>query len=103
MAGMALQSFTKIGLQAYLDYMVDVATFLGAEPNFARSEMTEVLEFEMQLANFSLPREQRRNASRLYNPMRVRDLASLDPYTPWIDYINNILTPGIMQVSNHIN
>ena len=90
-------------MQAYLDYMVDVATFMGADPDFARKEMTDVLEFEMQLANFSLPREERRNASRLYNPRRIRDLSSLDPHTPWLDYINNILTDSIMQVRPKYN
>jgi hypothetical protein len=50
--------------KAYFDYMVDVATFLGAEPNFARTDMLDVLQFEMQLANISLPREERRNATR---------------------------------------
>lgn len=44
--------------------MVDVATFLGAEKQFAKKEMLSVLEFEIQLAKYSLPREQRRNASR---------------------------------------
>ena len=44
--------------------MVDVATFLGADADVARAEMLEVLLFEMQLANISLPREERRNATR---------------------------------------
>ena len=77
---------------------MDVATFLGADYEFARQEMREVLLFEMELANFSLPREERRNASRLYNPMRIKDLAKLDPHTPWLDYINTILSPEIIQV-----
>ena len=47
-----------------MDYMVDVAKFLGADETLARSEMLEVLKFEMQLANISLPREERRNATR---------------------------------------
>ena len=47
-----------------MDYMVDVAIFLGAERSFARTEMLDVLQFEMQLANISLPREERRNATR---------------------------------------
>ena len=79
--------------------MVDVATFLGADEDFARAEMLEVLKFEMQLANFSLPREERRNASRLYNPMRIKDLSKLDPNTPWLEYINRILSAEIVQVS----
>ena len=78
--------------------MIDVASYLGADPSAARAEMLEVLRFEMSLANFSLPREERRNASKLYNPMRVRDLSKFDPNTPWLDYISNILTPDIIQV-----
>lgn len=79
--------------------MVDVATFLGANEAFAKEEMTQVLLFEMQLAKFSLPREERRNASRLYNPMRIKDLSDLDPNTPWLDYINTILSAEIIQVT----
>ncbi len=78
--------------------MIDVATFLGASPDRAKTEMTQVLDFEINLANFSLPREERRNATKLYNPMRVADVAKFDPDTPWLDYINNILTPDIIQV-----
>ncbi len=85
-------------MQAYLSYMIDVATFLGADPDRARREMTEILRFEINLANFSLPREERRNATKLYNPMRVRDVHRFDPNTPWLEYINNILTEDIIQV-----
>lgn len=79
--------------------MIDVATFLGADPNLAARDMRDVLLFEMKLAEFSLPREERRNASKLYNPMTIKDLTKLDPNTPWLDYINTILTPEIIQVT----
>lgn len=79
--------------------MIDVATFLGAPKERAATDMSGVLDFEIQLANFSLPRELRRNASKLYNPMQIKDLATLDPNTPWLDYINRILTTDIIQVS----
>ena len=81
--------------------MVDVAKFFGANETFARSEMLNVLKFEIQLANFSLPREDRRNASRLYNPMKIKNLSQYDPYTPWLKYINNILTEDILQVTRY--
>ena len=79
--------------------MVEVAKLLGANETFARKEMFEVLQFEIQLAKFSLPREERRNASRLYNPIKIKDLSRYDPHTPWLEYINNILTEDILQVS----
>ncbi len=78
--------------------MIDVATYLGADPSTVRQEMLDVLEFEIELAKFSLPREERRNASKLYNPMTIQDLSNLDDTTPWLDYINRILTPDIIQV-----
>jgi hypothetical protein len=40
--------------EAYLRYMISVAKLLGAEDSFARSEMTNVLNFEIQLANVSI-------------------------------------------------
>jgi len=36
--------------------MLDVANLMGADPELAAKEMKEVLNFEIQLANISLPR-----------------------------------------------
>ena len=33
-------------------------------------------------------REERRDASKLYNKMELKDLSNLDPNTPWVEYIN---------------
>ena len=77
---------------AYLAYMVDVATMLGADRQQAEVEMLEVVKFEMELANISLSREERRDSVSLYNPMTISDLYQLDPTTPWLDHINNLLT-----------
>ena len=43
-------------------------------------------------------REERRNASKLYNPMKISEVSEYDPNTPWLEYINNILTEDIIQV-----
>ena len=34
----------------------------------------------------------------MYNPMKVSELTTLDPTTPWLEYINTILTTDIVQV-----
>ncbi|KAF2887463.1 hypothetical protein ILUMI_18710 [Ignelater luminosus] len=78
-------------VKAYYDYMVDIAVIFGADKNRAETELKESLEFEMKLANISLPNEKRRNASILYNPMTVEELQQKYPSIPWIEYINTIL------------
>ena len=98
---------------AYLAYMVDIATMLGADRQRAELEMLEVVKFEMELANISLSREERRDSASLYNPMTISSLSQLDPTTPWLDHINNLLTkvstvivlvslltvPGVVRIS----
>ena len=38
---------------AYLRYMVDAAVLMGADPDTALHDMTQVLEFETRVANVS--------------------------------------------------
>ena len=84
---------------SYYNYMVNVAVLLGADRAVAARELKESLEFEMKLAHASQAREKRRNATRLYNPMRIDELHTLAPMVPWLDYINNILTKDLLQVN----
>lgn len=81
---------------AYSKYMVDMAVLLGAEPMRAAKELRESLEFEMRLANISLPMEKKRNATLLYNKMTVGELQSKFPSIPWREYISNILPEKIV-------
>jgi len=83
---------------SYYNYMVNVAVLLGADRATAARELKESLEFEIKLAHASQARENRRNATRLYNPMRIDELHTLAPMVPWLDYINNILTKDLLQV-----
>ena len=41
-------------VQAYFRYMVEVAVILGAEKRRAIKELTEVLDFEIQMAKVSI-------------------------------------------------
>ena len=85
-------------VNSYYNYMVNVAVLLGADRATAAKELKESLEFEISLAHASQAREKRRNATRLYNPMRIDELHTLAPMVPWLDYINNILTKDLTQV-----
>ena len=83
---------------SYYNYMVNVAVLLGADRVQAEKELKESLLFEIELAHASQAREKRRNATRLYNPMMIRDLSEYAPMVPWLEYINNILTEDLVQV-----
>ena len=71
---------------------------LGADPARAASELLDSLNFEIKLANASLPREMRRNATALYHPMTLNELAQEIPIVDWTEYVNKILTPELLQV-----
>ena len=117
--------------RAYSRYMLNTAVLLGAEREEARTQIAEVktitmtqllnssprkdllltnvsciivvqvLEFERQLANISLGREERRDSSRLYNPLTIADLSRLEPSVPWLRYINTLLAGADIAVTQH--
>ncbi|KAG8183509.1 hypothetical protein JTE90_003859 [Oedothorax gibbosus] len=82
---------------AYFKLMVGAAKKLGADPQKAEKELKEALDFEIALANFSLPREERRNISRLYNKYTVKKLAELVPTINWMKYFNGLLEHPITE------
>ncbi|KAJ9599169.1 hypothetical protein L9F63_010346 [Diploptera punctata] len=85
-------------VDAYYSYLVDIAVILGADPERAKKEIRESVEFEMKLANISLPSEERRNVSKLYNAMTVREMQTTFHTIPWLTYFNNIL-PEHVQIT----
>ena len=82
----------------FLNSSFKVAVLLGADPVRAASELRESLLFEIKLANASLPREQRRNASKLYNPMKLSEMSNIADIVDWTTYVNNVLTEDLLQV-----
>merc|ERR1712110_1251322 len=80
-------------VKAYLQYMVDSAVFLGANREVALTEMKEALDLELKIAEMTLPREERRNKTALYNTMTIKEASALYPELPWVEYINVILSP----------
>ncbi|KAK5647015.1 hypothetical protein RI129_005479 [Pyrocoelia pectoralis] len=88
-------------VRAYYDYMVDIAVIFGANKDAAKKDLKESLEFEIKLANISLPNEKRRkNASLLYNPMSVSDLQQKFHSIPWLEYLNSVLDLTDIKIKN---
>uniref|UniRef100_A0A1W7RA35 Neprilysin n=1 Tax=Hadrurus spadix TaxID=141984 RepID=A0A1W7RA35_9SCOR len=98
--GMPDRSYLLKGLNdstvaAYFRLMVDSAVYLGSSREQAEKELSESLDLEITLANFSLPREERRNISKLYNKMTLKDLDKLAPQINWTKYFNGLLVDHI--------
>lgn len=85
------KGFNDTTVAAYYDSMVDSAVMLGANRQEARKQMAEALEFETALAKISVPRDQRRNVTRLYNKMTANDLYNLAPNIDWKRYLTQLL------------
>ena len=77
-------------VKAYLNYMVDIAVLLGADQAQAEKDMEDVLALELQVAEISLPKEERRNKTALYNLVPVKELSNLYPL-PWLAQLNRIV------------
>merc|ERR1719341_1689805 len=77
-------------VKAYLNYMVEIAVLLGADQDMAEKEMAKVLDLEIQVAEISLPKEERRNKTALYNLIPVKDLSTLYPL-PWLSQLTRIV------------
>ena len=95
-----LDGLKNENVRHYFSLMKKTAILFGADPARADEELKEVLNFEIKLANASLPKEQRRNAFKLYRPMTLADLSHLVPWLNWTTYTNRILTKEIAQVKS---
>ncbi|XP_027731130.1 endothelin-converting enzyme 2 isoform X4 [Vombatus ursinus] len=80
-------------LDAYLDYMVELGTLLGGHPDSTREQMQQVIELEIELANITVPQDQRRDEEKIYNKMSIAELQALAPSVEWLDFLSFALSP----------
>ena len=85
-----IKGFEDKDVQAYYNYMINIAVLLGADKERAKEEMKEALMLELKLSEFSLPREKRRNKTALYNPMTLAEVQKMYPEVPLVSYINAV-------------
>ncbi|XP_059158504.1 endothelin-converting enzyme homolog isoform X3 [Physella acuta] len=86
-------------LSAYLKYMVDVFQLLGA-PNetFTKQSMIEVIELETEIANITVPQEQRREETKIYHRYDLANMTRAFPQIQWVHLINHLLSEVNMSV-----
>ncbi|KAM5334746.1 endothelin-converting enzyme 2 isoform 3-T3 [Glossophaga mutica] len=80
-------------LTAYLDYMEELGVLLGGQPASTREQMRQVLELETQLANITVPQDQRRDEERIYHKMSIAELQALAPSMDWLEFLSFLLSP----------
>ncbi|XP_026830535.1 neprilysin-4 isoform X2 [Ooceraea biroi] len=83
-----LQSANAVYLEAYKDYLIKIATLLGASLHNATVHAEELIEFETQLATITSSSDERRNFSELYQRMSVGELRTLVPQVDWRRYLS---------------
>ncbi|XP_055299905.1 neprilysin-2-like isoform X2 [Sitodiplosis mosellana] len=97
-----IEGIENKAVKAYHKFIVDNAVIFGADQKKAEEELKDVIELEIKLANISLSRAERRNASLLYHPVTIRELQESYPYLNWLDYINALLPSNLQVDENEI-
>ena len=97
-----MEGLKNENVQHYFSLMKNAAVLFGANPERAEKEMMDTLNFEIKLANASMPRELRRNAFALYRPMTLEDLGFMVPWLNFTEYTNRVLTKEIAQVRKYL-
>uniref|UniRef100_A0A8C7E786 endothelin-converting enzyme 1 n=1 Tax=Naja naja TaxID=35670 RepID=A0A8C7E786_NAJNA len=80
-------------LSAYLEYMVELAMLLGGARSSAEEQMGQVLLLETELANITVPQDERRDDEKIYHKMTIAELQVLAPAVEWLDFISYFLAP----------
>ncbi|XP_033763934.1 neprilysin-1-like isoform X2 [Pecten maximus] len=78
-------------LKAYERFAVELAKAFGADSTSAEQQIREMVDFEIKIANLTMPSDQRRNADKLYNKMTIGTLKRRYPQFKWMDYFNGVL------------
>ncbi|KAK3609653.1 hypothetical protein CHS0354_035937 [Potamilus streckersoni] len=79
-------------LMAYENYAKSIAIALGADKSQAETDMKNMVDFEIKVADITVPKEERRDAEKLYNLIKIKDLATNFTGFDWSRYIHGIFS-----------
>jgi len=89
-------------LQVYFEYMTDVAVILGANRSDAESQLWDVVEFEIKLANISVPEVHRIDTGAIYTKTKIEQLQKWVPQIKWQEYFMHLMHPHAINASEKI-
>ncbi|XP_065582225.1 endothelin-converting enzyme homolog isoform X2 [Artemia franciscana] len=76
-------------IAAYLEYMTKVGTLLGGSEPEVKEQMKDIIAFETQLAQITMPSSERRDEEKLYHSMAIGELEFIAPFISWPDYFSH--------------
>ncbi|KAJ8360466.1 hypothetical protein SKAU_G00169910 [Synaphobranchus kaupii] len=80
-------------LDAYLDFLVKLGVLLGGSVERSRTLMQQIVDFETELANITVPQEERRDEEVIYHKIQAKDLGALAPAVDWLPFLKEIFAP----------
>lgn len=74
----------------YLDHIARMFGFLDVSDPDAIDKAKRILDLETKLAIPMLTKEESRNPTKLYNPMKVTDINEMSPAIDWTQYLSDL-------------
>ncbi|KAM4702180.1 phosphate-regulating neutral endopeptidase PHEX [Discoglossus pictus] len=81
---------TKAYKDALLQFMIDVAVFLGANQTRAESDMKALIDLETRIAQITVPHENR-TSEAMYNKMNISELSTMVPQLDWLTFLKKVI------------
>lgn len=78
-------------LLAYETFATQFAVMFGANPTRAMIDMKDMVDFEIRLANISLPEAERRDEIKMYNLQSLGDIITNYTGIDWMKYFTQVL------------
>ncbi|XP_046579706.1 neprilysin-like [Haliotis rubra] len=78
-------------LLAYEKLIINIASELGNHVADVAADVKDIVDFEIMLANISVPAEERRDSEDLYNMYNISQLATSYPKFDWLRYFQELM------------
>ena len=104
-----LNGFNDTYVKNYYQYMVDAAVLLGGNRSRALSDLKKSLLFEVELANLSASKKERRSPNKFFIPVTLKELDN-DTFTlqgisqpqSWLDYFRGLIQDSFRFTSGNL-
>uniref|UniRef100_A0A2M4BCZ6 Putative m13 family peptidase n=1 Tax=Anopheles marajoara TaxID=58244 RepID=A0A2M4BCZ6_9DIPT len=97
-----LKESSEGDMKAYHRYMTQIAILMGADKDKAAEELQQIVQFEVRLANATLPEADRHDTSAIYTKITLPELQRRVPQIDWKQYLQTTLGTVRLQPNESI-